>query len=316
LKIPKRIPGVRFRSASETQLATRTSSRTLPWLTLLIVAIFLLALARGLLMLTANPLVALANNYDQIRYTACLDLYPWRPGQDPTANNPQAPLELYNIQHLVGPGCYWTSDLAFQGTTVAIYRLEEKLSRDTVHSVRLLGTVRLLAWIIGAGWLCSAFWREGKLGLALANAVWLAALGFDPVNSIYLNSYYAEAGTLFFAYLTVGVTVLTAVRRTPSRIAMLLLAAALLGLGKMQHLALPLFLAILVVGWWWLPTWRHQYQHLAAILRAPLLAGEKMRLASSVCRGYITHRNILARELADAASRATRGWGRRTVPPT
>lgn len=24
--------------------------------------------------------------------------------------------------------------------------------------------------------------------------------------------------------------------------------------------ALPLFLAVLVVGWWWLPTWRHQYQ--------------------------------------------------------
>ena len=30
-------------------------------------------------------------------------------------------------------------------------------------------------------------------------------------------------------------------------------------LGRLPR-SLPLFLAVVVVGWWWLPTWRHQYQ--------------------------------------------------------
>lgn len=58
-----------------------SSAAPLPsWIRLLVVALALLALVRGLGLVLHRPLLALANNYDQIRYTACLELAPWWPG--------------------------------------------------------------------------------------------------------------------------------------------------------------------------------------------------------------------------------------------
>lgn len=218
-------------------LPTRAAPRWALWLAL---ALFALALVRGVLMLAAQPLVALANNYDQVRYTGCFDLYPVRPGVDPTANNYQAPLETYAFAPVPNPICYWTSDLAFQGAAAAAFAAHEAVGGDANHSVRQLGILRLAAWLAAAALVSLAFVREGLVHAALANLAWLALLGLDPVNSLYLNTFYSEAGALFFAYLTVALTALVAVRSTPPRLALLALAAFALGFSKMQHLALPL----------------------------------------------------------------------------
>ena len=227
------------------------------WAAWLAFALFALALVRGVLMLTAQPLVALANNYDQVRYTACFDLYPVRPGVDPTANNYQAPLETYAFTPVPSPFCYWTSDLVFQGAAAVLFAVHEAAGGDANHSVRLLGVLRLAAWLAAATLVSLAFARDGALPAALANLAWLAALGLDPVNSLYLNTFYSEAGALFFAYLTVALTALAAMRATPLRLALLALAAFALGFSKMQHLALPLAVGGAVA--------------LAALVRAPSL---------------------------------------------
>lgn len=210
---------------------------------LLVIALLLLATARGVAMLLATPLVALANNYDQVRYTACLDLFAHRPGQAVDAPSYTAPLQVYAFQPTPGAGCYLTSDLLFQGGAVVLYRAAEALGRGPLHSVRTLGALRLAAWLLAAGLLSLAFWREGAFIAAVANPAWLALLGFDPLNALYLNTFYAEAGAVFFAYLVVALAALCALRATPLRLAMLAAAALLLGTSKIQHLALPLCIA-------------------------------------------------------------------------
>ena len=51
------------------------------WFLLLLAVLALAALARACGLVLHRPLLAYANNYDQIRYSACLDLAPWRPGE-------------------------------------------------------------------------------------------------------------------------------------------------------------------------------------------------------------------------------------------
>ncbi|UXI68714.1 hypothetical protein [Tahibacter amnicola] len=215
-------------------------SQRLGWL---VVAVWLVAAVRGLLMLSAQPLIAMANNYDQVRYSACLGIFPLRPGEDPTAITYQAPLETFAFQEVHGAPCYLSSDHLFQGAAVGLFHAMSGFGHDNAYSVRWLGGLRWLAWVLVVAAISRALWRERRPALALANALWLAALGFDPVNSVYLNTFYAEAGAVFFAYLVVALCTLTAVRPSLLRCAALALAAVLLALSKMQHLALPLFLA-------------------------------------------------------------------------
>ena len=64
-------------------------------------------------------------------------------------------------------------------------------------------------------------------------------------------------------------------------------------------------------------TWRHQYEYLMAALRAPISVSEKARVASLLCRGYVTYRHLLVRELTDAvAHTAQRGFRRGPVSRT
>jgi glycosyltransferase involved in cell wall biosynthesis len=62
-------------------------------------------------------------------------------------------------------------------------------------------------------------------------------------------------------------------------------------------------------------TWRHQYEFLMAALRAPITAGERARVVSMLCRGYLTHRHELARELADGATKTAQRAFRRGPAP-
>lgn len=256
-------------------VAVSSRRATAAWTGRLTAVLIVLAAVRGLLLLTQIPLVALANNFDQVRYTACFDLYPHRPGIEPTMLNYQAPLERYAFQTVADQACYLTSDLAFQGAAVAIFHASERLGFEPLHSVRVVGALRLATWLLTAWLIGSALLREGRDELALAHGIWLATLAFDPVNTIYLPTFYAEPGVLYFAYLTVALVVLTVLRPTRMRIGLLALAATALGLGKIQHLALPLFLAATLA----LAAWRERRLWPAA---AALMLGAAPALGTGI----------------------------------
>ena len=62
------------------------------WLLWALIGCFAVGMLRVLPVLLHDPLIALANSYDEVRYSACFDLYPDRPEEiNPTLNSPAAP---------------------------------------------------------------------------------------------------------------------------------------------------------------------------------------------------------------------------------
>ena len=228
-----------------------------PWLTCALAACLVVGVLRGVLLMAHVPLIALANSYDEVRYTACFDLYPDRAdGVPPSRNSPQAPFAQYRFIPTDQLMCYWSSELLFQGVAVSVYRVQQALANAHSFSVRWIGTLKfaaLLAVWIGFSW---AWLRRGDWGAALANGMLLPLLFADPANTIYLDTFYAEWTALLAAYTLCGLTALSLERPASAWMRGMLAAAAFaLATSKIQHLALPLVCGLIVLS---LGLWRNR----------------------------------------------------------
>lgn len=212
-----------------------------------LIALFMLAFVRGMGLVLHTPLLGLANNYDQIRFSMCLDIAPYRPGVRADAGNAPAPLRLYSFQS-VSDSCYWTSDLLLTAPLSWAWRASERFGGPPVHSIRKLGVLRVLVWCLIGAWAARAWMQAGSPVAALASLAALAFAVFDPANSLYFNSFYAEPAAVLGLYLCLASVPLALMR--PSRGASLavLLGACLLATSKIQHVALPALLGFAVLA--------------------------------------------------------------------
>jgi len=224
-----------------------TSRRTI---VLILIVLWLAGTLRALSVWMHVPLYAYANSYDQTRYTTCFQVYPDRPPSvAPQQNSPEAPYRHYRFITTADPMCYWSSELAFTGATALLWKTGEMLTGDAVHDVRWVGTLRWLALIalsvaFSRAWLCRSNPRA-----AIANAALVPLLFADPGNTLYLATFYAESTALLAAYALGGM--LTLWRDEPRsrlRFALLALAAFALATSKIQHMLLPLALAVVVLA--------------------------------------------------------------------
>ena len=215
----------------------------------LIALLSLLGTLRAFMLWAHDPLYAYANSYDQTRYTSCFHFYPDRPAQiPPQQNSPAAPYAKYRFIATGDPMCYWSSELPFTAATALIWTVGEALGGAALHDVRWVGALRWLALLALSLALSRAWLRRGDARAALANAALLPLLFADPGNTLYLNTFYAEWSALLAAYALVAATLLW--RDAPAsrrRFALLALAAFVLATSKIQHLLLPLGLAVLVL---------------------------------------------------------------------
>ncbi|QBB72454.1 hypothetical protein ELE36_19950 [Pseudolysobacter antarcticus] len=249
----------------------RLNTKTPRWRIVVITMLLLLGSVRAGVLLLHDPLLAYANSYDQTRYTACFDLYPERAATiAPTQNSPAAPFSNYVFIGTNDPLCYWSSDLIFQATSVAIYRLVELGDGHVAHSVRVIGVLRLLALLVACILLSRAWLRRDRPWLAIANAALLPLLFADPANTLYLNTFYAEWTALLALYVCISLILMYCEsQRSSKRFWWLLLTALLLATSKIQHIFLPLALTVvvMVVGrlhgmrWW-------RWQNVALLLGA------------------------------------------------
>jgi hypothetical protein len=231
----------------------RSQSRSY-WLVTALVCCLAAGVMRVLPLLLHEPLIALANSYDEVRYTACFDLYPDRPDvSDPTQNSPEAPYSHYVFAANPAPMCYWSTELLFQVLTVATYHVQHGIGGTTAFSVRWIGAYKFAALLLlwsSFGW---AFLRRGEPFSALANGLLLPLVFADPADTIYLSTFYAEWTALLALYALIGVLLLHEGRmRTRAGFVLIALAAFALALSKIQHLLLPLTCALVALGiaWW------------------------------------------------------------------
>ncbi|MBS0589459.1 MAG: hypothetical protein JSR65_02335 [Proteobacteria bacterium] len=234
--------------------ALRSDSAAPRWLWWALAACLLAGLWRLGALVAHEPLIALANSYDEVRYSACFGLYPDRPDAvPPERNSPQAPYSRYRFVTAKNPICYWSTELLFQGAAAAVFHAEEAATGTTVHSVRWIGAFKIAAML--ALWLgFSVAWlRRREPWSALANGLLLPLLFADPANTIYLNTFYAEWTALLALYAVAGLILIHAGK--PARghaFALLALAAAALAVSKIQHIVLPFGIAVamLAIGRW------------------------------------------------------------------
>lgn len=216
----------------------------------LLLAFWLAGTLRAFALWGHEPLYAYANSYDQTRYTNCFHFYPDRPSAiPPQQNSPQAPFSQYRFDANDDPMCYWSSELVFTGSTALIWKLGETFGAGDVHEVRWVGALRWLALLAVSIALSLAWLRRGDVRAAIANAALLPLLFADPGNTLYLNTFYAEWTALLAAYALFALTLLW--RDAPSsrrRFLLLALGAFLLATSKIQHLLLPLGLAVIVLA--------------------------------------------------------------------
>ena len=219
------------------------------WFLLLLAVLALAALARACGLVLHRPLLAYANNYDQIRYSACLDLAPWRPGERADRGHPQAPLSRYAFQPIPPGLCVWSSDLLFTAPVAAAWRMSEASGARSIHSVHRLAEWRLLAWLLLAGWTVRALLGAGQPQVAAAYLGWLALFGHDPANLLYFPTFYAEAGALLGFHACLAGVAVALLHPTRASFMVAAVGAAILAGSKQQHLVLPLLLGLaLLVG--------------------------------------------------------------------
>ena len=246
-------------------------ARTPGWLWLALAACLLLSLWRIGTLYLHDPLIALANSYDEVRYSACFNLYPDRPDSiPPDRNSPAAPFSQYKFVSAPDPICYWSTELLFQGAAAAVYRADEAASGAKAHSVRWIGAFKILALLALWFGFTVAWLRRREPWSALANGLLLPVLFADPANTVYLNTFYAEWTALLALYAVAGLILIH--EGKPARghaFALLALAAAALAISKIQHIVLPLGIAaaMLLIGRWrdrvWL--WKGQALLLGAL---------------------------------------------------
>ena len=174
---------------------------------ILVIFIFIIGLGRGLAIVVADPVLAVANNYDMIRVQACIGAYPIREASMPLwANSYEAPLERYQFAK-VETLCFVTSEVLFAIAAAPAMWAETYISSDDGFSIRWIGIMKLLGLVLIAG-LVSAALLARSPRIAASYAAFFAVVVCDPAMLLYLNTFYAEFSVIFFAYLLLSILVL------------------------------------------------------------------------------------------------------------
>ncbi len=220
---------------------------------LLTVLLLVLGTLRIAWMVTHQPMLGYANQYDTGRTSACLGLWPNLP--EPARYN--AHRESPISQHVEGQRrpaeCYVSSELAFVSVAMAGWKLaaEMELARGSVMDLRWVGVLKAITLVLlGIGFTIAL--RERPLWM-LAHAAVFGLVLADPFVTLWMNSLYTEFSAVLFGYAAVMCLVVIA-GIAPDRIGWYLaLGLALIGLGmsRTQHALLPLCLALLLLPVSW-----------------------------------------------------------------
>ncbi len=206
-------------------------------LALLAVLVLLAGLVRGGVVVVLEPLAGYGNQYDMLRSSACLGL--WPEGVDPPSRaTPAAPVPRY-VQGAKDPAnCLPGSEAVLAGLAMA---LATPFVDDTM-SLRWVGSLKWVLFALGA-LLFHALLRAHP-GAALAHAAVAAVVLADPFNVLFVNTLYTEIPALLGAYLAIGALGVAGVRGDfPKSLWVPWLAGlALLGGSRVQHLLLPMAL--------------------------------------------------------------------------
>ena len=222
-------------------------------LRLVALALLLLGTLRLAAVVLHVPLAAYANQYDMARTSACLALWPDVPPLRAAEATRAAPLPHYRRVPELGGDCYRSTAVAVAWLALQLDGLAEAAGwgEPGAFQLRQLGIAYALLLLAIAVALHRSL--HGQPRWQLAHATSFALVLADPFNTLYFATLYTEPAALLALYAGAGAILQLALTRRASLASLSLLALVLvaLGLSRVQHLLLPLWL-VAIVGWaWW-----------------------------------------------------------------
>lgn len=220
----------------------------------------------------ADPMLAYANNSDQIRTLKVFGLHPKDAPEALYAMTPEHPYRYFVQADTLHAPIYPSSDLlvkAIQVATMAAFR-----SSDGVMDIKVASAPVLIGWLVGI-WLIFRKLLASPLA-ALGFAGWILLVA-DPINLLFLNTWYAEFSAFAIATLFVGIAWLWLFQRITLRWALVWgsLCLAVLSLNRNQYM----FLLLAVAGLAGIAAlaWSRPHQ------RPSLASAGKVVLVATVC---------------------------------
>ena len=243
------------------------------------VLLLLLAALRMLTLVLHTPVLGYANQYDMLRSSACLDLWPGAAAEKlsdaqislATVNAPSA---VYHRRVFDRSNCYWSTDVALVAVALTLHRVAIAGSDVDLRWIGAVKTALLLAAIL---WLNALLWRY--LRIAALNALVAALVLADPHVMLYANTLYTEFGAVLGLYLAIAGALawrLTYTQTYPTQkrqaLAALMLGLAALACARVPHAPLAIVLGGIVLYLAWRAQRKVPYT-LAFALLLPLALG-------------------------------------------
>lgn len=211
-------------------------------------ALVILGLARAALLVAHDPLVGYGNQYDMIRTSACLGLFPDLPDPARYQPHPEAPIPDYKVQDVRRDLCYPSTEVAIVTATVSIARAAG-LGKE-IFKLQWVGFAKLALFAITALALAWAF--HPHPAAALFHGVIVFVLLCDPVVTLWYNTFYTEFGAIWSLYAAIAAIAALAITERGAIPLTVMLVAALAGLAFSREQLALLPPAIALVSWPWL----------------------------------------------------------------
>ena len=219
------------------------------WLAILLL---LLAALRAGVLISASPIVAYANQFDQARTADCAALWP----ADDAGNafsyaTPSAPRSRFVRADLNAAACLPSSAVVAANGAYALYALAGHLGLDGRSEM----DIRYLGGLYGLVLALLVAWNHRRLRTAREQCVHALAvllLLADPFTTLFFNTLYTDAPAVIGFYAAVAILLRSDSRPTPGDLAGFLAAIAVLGMARPAHFGLPLLLSLLL-AWRSLP---------------------------------------------------------------
>ncbi len=220
--------------------------------------LLLLAALRMLTLVLHSPVLGYANQYDMLRSSACVDLWPGpasanlSDGELETAT-PKAPIAVYQRRVFDRSNCYWSTDVALTSAAIALHQTAIGGNDIDVRWIGGFKATLLLAGVLGFSGL---FWPHPRA--ALVHALIAVLVLADPFVMLYANTLYTEFGAVLGLYLTIAGALAshlnaasTHVQRKRQAVAAVAIGLASLACARVAHAPLANILGGVILYFAW-----------------------------------------------------------------
>ena len=215
------------------------------WVGLVLV---LLGLLRAGVLVAHDPVMGYGNQYDMIRTSACIGLYP--AVKDPEVGSPEAPIAQYKTGGPRSGLCYLGAEVGIAAAVMGVARLakvEGGAIRLNWIGYAKLGLLAFFALLI-------AFALHHHPAAALAHGLIFLLILTDPVSTLWFNSLYTEFSAIWGLYAVIGAACALALTERAKYAMWAVLVAGVLALAFSREQYALLVPALVLASWPWL--WR------------------------------------------------------------